>query len=378
MKNLTITTGVLAALFATGLSGCGEKPAAQGRAPGAASAAASAPRFAAVVLQPAPASEGITATGTVLAEQEVNVQTEIAGRVIRIGFGEGEPVKAGQILVELDGAELRAQADRAEAGLMLAKSRAQRTALDYKARAVSRSEQDQAEASLKTAQAEAALTRAQWEKTRIRAPFDGTAGLREVELGTVVQPGARVTSLQNLASLRVEFSVPERQASDVRPGQTVRFTAAGTVDTLEAAVYAVESRIDPDTRLLRVRARTKTADGSSPAQVRARAGVMPGAFARVDLPLRADSALWVPAEAVVQSANGSQVWLARGGTAVPRVFTPGMRTSTSVEAAAGLSRGDTLFVSGLLQLRPGAPATPVVSVTSAGADSTASAAGTAR
>jgi membrane fusion protein (multidrug efflux system) len=338
-----------AVVSTTFLTACGDKQAAPG------GGAPPAPRLAAIVLQPAAASEGLTATGTVLAEQEVNVQAEISGKVVALGFREGEAVKAGQILIELDGAELKAQADRAEANLMLAKTRADRIKQDFKAQAVSQSEYDQVMAGFKTAQAEAALTRAQFEKTRIRAPFAGKTGLREVELGSVVQPGARVTSLQNLASLRVEFAVPERQASYVRGGMDVTFTVAGTVDTLSATVFAVESRIDPDTRLVRVRARTPGAAATK---------VLPGAFARVVLPLRGDSALWVPAEAVVQSARGSMVWVARGGVARPQVFTPGLRTPDAVEAAAGLNAGDTIFVSGLMQLRPDAPAVAVVAAAS--------------
>lgn len=350
----------LACVFASSLlfAACGDKQAAPAGgppgAPGAAGAPPPAPRLAAIVLHTAPAAGGLTATGTVLAEQEVNVQAEISGKVVKVGFREGEPVTAGQILVELDGAELKAQFDRAEANLLLAKTRAERATQDFKVEAVSRNEYDLAMASHKTAAAEAALAKAQWEKTRIRAPFSGNAGLREVELGAVVQPGTRVTSLQNLSSLRVEFAVPERQASRVKSGQAVLFTVAGTADTLSASVYAVESRIDPDTRLVRVRARAANA------ALATRAGVLPGAFARVALPLRGDAALWVPAEAVVQSARGSQVWVARGGVAEPRLFTPGLRTADAVEAVAGLVEGDTIFVSGLMQLRPAAPAIPVL------------------
>ncbi len=347
---------VLAVIFSAVLfAGCGDKQAAAGGGGGA----GAAPRFAAIVLASAPVDAGLTATGTVLAEQEVEVRAEIAGRVARLGFREGEAVKAGDLLVELDGAELKAQADRAEANHLLAKNRAERVRRDYKANAVSRDELERTEAGLKTAAAEAALAKAQWEKTRIRAPFSGHAGLREVELGSFVQPGTRITSLQDLSALRVEFSLPERQAARVRPGMAVTFTAAGSADTLSATVYAVESRIDPGTRLLRVRART--APGSARGPAPAKAGILPGAFARVELPLRGDSVLWIPAEAVVQSARGSQVWVAREGGAEPRVFTPGLRTARAVEAVSGLSAGDTIFVTGLLQLRPGMPVVPVVS-----------------
>lgn len=328
------------------LAGCNEKQPAQGRAGGAAPGAATLP---AVVLRPAAASGGSSVPGSVLAEQEVEVRAEITGRVTAIGFGEGGSVKAGQVLVELEGSELKAQADRAEANLGLARTRVERMRRDYKAQAVSRNELDQAEAAYKVAKAEAALTRAQWEKTRIRAPFAGKAGLREVELGSVVQPGTRLTTLQNVSSLRVEFSVPERLASAVRAGYKVRFTVAGVPDTLEAVVYAVESRLDPETRLLRVRARTGA---------KAAGKVLPGAFARVVLPAGEDKALRVPTQAVVQSARGAQVWRARGGKAELVPFVPGARDARQVEVASGLSEGDTILVSGLLQLRPGTPVNP--------------------
>lgn len=348
------TAGRLAALLSfafvstTFMTACGDKqPATSGGAGGGAQPA----RLAAIILTPsATASAGWTIPGNVLAEQQVDVQAEIAGKVTRIGFREGEPVKEGQLLVRLDDAELKARADQASARLLLARTREKRMKQDYDARAVSRSEYDQVHAEWKSAEAEAALAKAQWEKTHVRAPFDGVVGLREVELGSVVQPGTRLTTLQNLASLRVEFSVAERLAGLVRPGLKVRFTTTGTTDTLEAVVYAVESRVDADTRLLRVRARTQGA------QTR----VLPGSFARVELPLGRTQALRVPTQAVVQSAQGAQVWRVRGGVAELVTFEPGMREARMVEAVSGLSEGDTVLVSGLLQLRPGTPVAPQI------------------
>lgn len=341
-----------ALLLAAFVAGCNEKAAPAAGSAGAPGGAGAPPaaRLAAIVLAPASASGSVSTTGTVLAEQEVELRAEITGRVTSIGFREGEPVAAGQILLELEGAELKAQADRAEANLDLARTRVERMRRDFKAQAVSRNELDQSEAAFKVAKAEAALTRAQWEKTRIRAPFAGKAGLREVELGSVVQPGTRLTTLQNVSSLRVEFSVPERLASTIRTGYKVRFTAAGTPDTLDAVVYAVESRLDPETRLLRVRARTSGAAAAGK--------VLPGSFARVELPSGGDKSLRVPTQAVVQSARGAQVWRVKDGKAELVLFTPGIRDASTVEVASGLSRGDTILVAGLLQLRPGTPVVP--------------------
>lgn len=331
-----------------GTSGASAAPAKPG--PGGAPVAPPA-RIPAVVLKLSlSGSAGATVPGTVLAEQQIDVQAEISGKVAEIGFREGEPVKAGQLLVRLDDTELKARLQQADAGLLLAKTREERLRQDLKAQAVSQGEYDQAQAEFRSAQAGASLARAQWEKTHLRAAFGGVVGLREVELGSVVQPGARVTTLQNLKTLRVEFSVPEKQADAVRNGMKVRFTAAGSDDTLHAVVYAVESRIDSDTRLLRVRARCGAPSGR----------VLPGSFARVELPLRADASLWLPAQAVVQSARGSQAWRVRGGVAEPALFEPGMRDAQNVEVLSGLSAGDTILVSGLMQLRPATPVIPVL------------------
>jgi membrane fusion protein (multidrug efflux system) len=352
-------SAVLSMILLLGLSGCGESKSASGApaagkpGPGGPAGAGAPPpaRIAALILAPSlSGSAGATVPGNVLAEQQIDVQTEISGKVAEIGFREGEPVKAGQLLVRLDDTELKARLQQADANLMLAKTREERLRQDLKAQAVSQGEYDQVVAELRTAQGGAALARAQWEKTHLRAAFGGVVGLREVELGSVVQPGARVTTLQNLKTLRVEFTVPEKQADAIRNGMKVRFTAAGSIDTLEATVYAVESRIDSDTRLLRVRARCTAPKGR----------VLPGSFARVELPVRTDASLWLPAQAVVQSARGSQAWRVRGGIAEPVVFIPGVRDAQNVEVLSGLEAGDTILVSGLMQLRPATPVVPVV------------------
>jgi len=358
---------ILAFVSTTFLIGCGDQKAASAGGAGGPQPA----RLAAIVLAPsAPSSAGTTVPGNVLAEQEVEIQAEISGKVVHIGFREGEPVKAGQLLFRLDDAELKARADQASARLLLARTREKRLKQDFKAQAVSRGEYDQVYAEWKSAEAEAALAKAQWEKTHVRAPLDGVVGLREVELGSVVQPGTRLTTLQNLASLRVEFSVAERLAGVVRAGLKVRFTATGAPDTLDATVYAVESRVDADTRLLRVRARTTGAGATSSGRTR----VLPGSFARVELPLGQSQALRVPTQAVVQSAQGAQVWRVRGGVAELVTFEPGVREARMVEALSGLSSGDTILVSGLLQLRPGTLVAPQVASPAGSASATPAAA----
>ncbi len=306
----------------------------------------------AIVLGASTAKSALVIPGTVLAEQDVQVRAEISGKVTQIGFREGEPVKAGQLLVGLDESELKALWQSADAALSLAKSRERRAKEDFQSQAVSRNEYEEAEAALSTAAAAAALAKARLDKCRIVAPFAGAAGLRAVDQGGMLQAGAPITTVQDLRSFRVEFSVPENQASFVRQGLRVRFTVAGRDDTLSATVFAVDPGVDPGTRLLRVRART------APPRNDARGVLRPGAYARVELPLSQANALWVPAQAVVGSARGAQVWRIRGGVAELAIFQAGTRTPESVEAVKGLAAGDTILISGLMQVKPAMPVQP--------------------
>ena len=329
------------------LSACGKHEAASGAPAGAGAAPA---KLAAVVLNASTTTSGIIATGTVLAEQQVDVQTEIAGKVVRVGFPEGGHVSAGQLLVKLDDAQLRAQFEKASAQLLLAQAQEKRLHEQSEAGAVSAQEYDQAQAQLASAKADADMIKAQLDKCEIKAPFAGDVGLRKVELGAVLQPGTMITTLQDLHSYRIDFSVSENQAAGVRIGMPVRFTVTGREDTVDASVFAIEPRVEPDTRLLKIRARCQSPKG----------GLRPGAYARVELPLHEKAALWVPAQAIVESARGAQVWRVREGKVALVVFKPGTRTPEAVEAMEGLSAGDTILISGLMQLKPGLPVNPEI------------------
>jgi len=327
-----------------GLSACKQKAAdaqTQGHGP---------VKLSAVVLNASTVSSGIITTGTVLAEQQVSVQSQAMGMVTRIGFPEGGHVSKGQVLVQLDDSQLRAQLEKAQAALDLAQVQEKRVKAQADAGAISQQDYDSAEAQLASAKSDVDLLQAQLAMCQIKAPFSGEAGLRQVELGVMMQPGNVVTDLQDMSSLRVEFSVPEDEAPGVHVGMPVHFTVTGRQDTLTASIYAIEPGLDTLTRLLYMRARLAPPKG----------GLRVGSFATVVVPLQENAALWVPAQAVVESAQGSQVWLVKDGKAVLQIFTAGTRTAESVEATGGLAAGDTVLLSGQMQLKTGAPVTPSI------------------
>jgi membrane fusion protein, multidrug efflux system len=299
------------------------------------------------VLQSERLADRITSVGTVLPNERVDVRSEISGRVRSIQFKEGERVAKGALLLKIDDSELRAQQSRARSQLTIAQKEAQRLQELYDQRGASQRELDNAINNLGVAKAELELIEAQLYKTDIRAPFAGVVGLRSVSEGGYVTPTTPITTLLQDRPVKVDFTVPERFAASVSTGDVVRFTVEGSTREFEATVYALESLIDQATRTMGVRASSPNADGA----------LVPGAFAQVEVLLPERDAVTVPSFALVPELRGQKVFLYRGGMAEARPVETGLRTEDRVEITEGLSPGDSLITSGLLQLKPGAPVT---------------------
>lgn len=299
-----------------------------------------------LAIQPEPFVETISANGTLRADEAVELQTEVNGKIAALNFSEGQRVSAGQVLVKIDDTSLQASLRRAEARLALAQFREKRLARLVVEGGVSRLEYDEAKGELDVLEAEADIIRAEILKTSIRAPFDGIVGLRFVSVGAYVNPATRIATLQNLHTLKVDFSVPERYAPFVKPGAPVRFTVAGSAATYEARVVAVEPRIEVATRTILLRAVCENPD----------LALIPGLFARIDFAVnQAQDALLVPAIAVVAGLEERYVFVAREDKAVRVRVRIGARTATRVQIVEGLQPGDVVLVSGVQQLRAGLP-----------------------
>jgi membrane fusion protein, multidrug efflux system len=298
------------------------------------------------ILQPERLDNRVTSSGTVLANEEVEIRSEVQGKIVKIAFKEGTRVKKGDLLVKIDDDELQARMLQAVAARKQAEDEEFRMREQLKIEAVSRKDYEQASLALTRAKAEAQLLRAQLAKTELRAPFGGVVGLKQASEGGYVSPSTLITTLQEIDPLKLDFSIPGKYAGWVKPGQAVGFTVQGSAERHEAKVYAVDPRIDPQTRTLKIRATCRNAGGK----------VMPGAFATVEVALESvEGALLVPAEAVSSDARGAKVFLYKAGKAEPRPVQAGLRTDSSVQITGGLAPGDTVIVSGVVTLRPGAP-----------------------
>ena len=182
--------------------------------------------------------------------------------------------------------------------------------------------------------------------TELHAPFDGVIGLRNVSEGAYASPSAVVAKLTKIKPLKIDLSVPERYASQIKPGTRLTFTVEGYNETFHAEVYATESKIDPNTHYFSVRAHYPNTRGR----------LLPGRFVSVKIRMHdIPDAIAIPTQAVVPEMGVDKVFLYKGGKAHAVAIKTGLRTESRIQVVEGLAPGDTLIVSGTLQLREGLP-----------------------
>ena len=299
-----------------------------------------------VTVLPQTLTERLSTTGTVRANEDVELVAEIAGKVEAIHFREGSPVRAGELLLEIDDTQLLAERDRAAYRLSLAeRSEArQRRLLDDGL--TSQEQYDFALNELNVLRAELELADARLTKTRIQAPFSGIIGLRDVSVGSYLTPETRIATLQDIDPVKVDFSVPEKYARDLSEGGEIQFQTKGSPTVHTGTIAAIEPRVDLETRSLTVRAMSPNPRGI----------LVPGAFADVDIVVRRiEGALAVPSRAVIPELGGKKVFVYADGEAQPRPVETGLRTAELVEVTRGLEPNDRVIVTAIQRLRPGLP-----------------------
>ena len=303
-------------------------------------------RVDATVLRPGTVTERIRTTGTLQADESVELTSEAAGKITGIRFEEGTRVQQGDLLVQINDSELQAEKQRLEHELQLATDRAERQKKLLAEGGVSQEEYDTTVNEVEVLKADLELVEARIEKTKVRAPFDGVVGLRAVSEGAYVSPTTRITTLQRINPVKIDFSVSEKYASRVKPGQSITFSVRGREEALDGRVYATDTQVDPGTRTLQLRARAPNPDGT----------LRPGMFADVTVTLGTiDDAIVVPSFAVLPTLDGQRVFVVESGTAQPRNVTLGVRTDSTVQVTDGLSLRDTVITSGIQELRAGLP-----------------------
>ena len=298
----------------------------------------------AILVQPDTLSEALNLTGNLMANEETEIRAEVSGRLVRLNFQEGSFVKQGQLLAKIDDAELRAELKKLKVRQNIAKADEARKKKLLAIKAVSREEYELSTESIHALVAEQEGIIARISRTEIYAPFSGKIGLRKVSQGAYVTPSNLIATLQNLNPIKLEFQVPERHANLLKEGMNVQFTIEGKKNPYTGNLYAIEPKIDPETRTLKVRAQIPNPNGE----------LIPGAFAKVNFPLQKfDNALLAPIESVIPDLKGQKVYIQKGGKAVATKVQTGIRTPNRIQITEGVKVGDTLLTTGIMQLKDG-------------------------
>src|SRR5919112_835586 len=298
--------------------------------------------------------------GTVRAFESITVTAKVAGIVNEIGFQEGQKVKAGDMLIQFDAAERRAEIDqtaaeanraialRNEISIKLERAQAlNRTGAGTSAQVEDLTAQMKSlEGSIAAAQAQRKGAEARLEELTIRAPFNGRVGTRSVSLGAYISPGTRITSLDDLSKVRLDFSVPENLLGRLKAGQTVNATSVAYPGrTFKGTVATIDTRVDQTTRTARLTAEFENSDEA----------LKPGMFLSVALEVSTkDDAVVVPEEAIVSEGLRHVVYPVKDSKVERRVITIGQRQGGKVEVVDGLKTGESIVVLGVQRVRPGA------------------------
>jgi membrane fusion protein (multidrug efflux system) len=299
-----------------------------------------------MVMKPELLRDVIKTTGTLLPDEEVDLTFEASGKIEQILFKEGSVVKRGQLLAKLNDDELKAQMGKLNIQNKLLTEKVNRQKILLEKEAISQESYDQLMTDLQSNEAEINLLKVKIDETEIHAPFDGIVGLRSVSEGRYVDPSIKVAKLIKTQPLKIEFSVPERYAGIVKEGYELLFTTENNEQSFVARVYAIEPKIDPNTRTLTLRATYPNSDGK----------LRPGRFVSIGLIVREKpNAIKIPSEALIPELGGEKVFLVKNNTAQSAKVRTGLRTESEIEILDGINPGDSLITSGIMQLRSDAP-----------------------
>lgn len=299
-----------------------------------------------VVVKSQPLDNVVNVSGTVLASESVDLAAEASGIVQMIAFKEGGHARKNDLLLKLNDEDLQAQLKKTELQIQLAADQAERQKRLLETGNTSKEQYDVAINTLATMKADRENLVASIRKREIRAPFDGIVGLRYVSEGSYVSPTTRIASIQKINPLKVDFAVPEKYAGKIRVGDLVKLQSDETNLEFTGKVYAIEPEIEPTMRTVQLRALCENKGEA----------IFPGGYVHVELRMKQPGgALMVPTQAIIPVLKGQTVLVRKNGVVVSVPVKTGVRTPSVIQIISGLSEGDTVLTTGILQLRPGMP-----------------------
>ncbi|MCC7046221.1 MAG: efflux RND transporter periplasmic adaptor subunit [Alphaproteobacteria bacterium] len=304
----------------------------------------------AVLVQVKPArlgtvTERVESVATALANESVTITSKVAGIVEKINIAEGERVKAGQVLVQFDDKETVAELEAQKAltqGAFLAYDRAIKLKENQN---VAQAKVDDLLSAWKNGEARIRIVQAKLADLKITAPFSGKVGLRRVSVGALIQPGTIVTTLDDVDTIRLKFSVPETLLANIKPGLEVEASASAySGRTFKGAVTSIDSRVDAISRAIEIRADIPNPEGL----------LKPGMFMSYRLALkRRENAVLVPEEALLTEGTRQFVFVVNNDRTTKVEVKVGDRGDGEAEILSGLAPGDMIVVAGIQKVRNG-------------------------
>ncbi len=288
----------------------------------------------------------LSTIGSLRANESVDIVSEISKKVTGVFLKEGSSVAKGQLLFKLDDADIVARINKLAIEEKLAGTNESRQKVQLAKGGISQEQYDATLNHLETLRSEIEILKVDLAKTEIRAPFSGKIGLRNVSEGALVHPDMILARLQDISRIKIDFSVPERYANDLRQGNGISFLTDYSTKEFTAIIEAVEPNVESGTRTISLRALCQNTGEM----------LVPGTSVRVAVNLQGlNKKLFIPTSALIPSIKGYNVFLMKSGKALLQPVKTGMRNSLSVEVVEGLSLKDTVVVTNLLRIKPDSP-----------------------
>ncbi|MFN4006704.1 MAG: efflux RND transporter periplasmic adaptor subunit [Chitinophagaceae bacterium] len=296
-----------------------------------------------IIAQRATINNVITANGTVVAGENIELKPEVSGRLVYLNLPEGAVVSAGTVLARINDAELQAQAQKIKVQLQLAVQNEARLKKLLAVEGVNQADYDAVLNQVNNLQADLTYLQTQLDKTIIRAPFTGKLGLRLVSKGAYVTPTTVLATFQQVSTLKVDFTIPEAYQNSLANHKKVTIiNNANTGDTVAATIIATESQVNTTTRNVLVRA-----------QLQQTGGFLPGNSVKVLVDAGgSDKGILVPSNAIIPEAKAKKMIVVKNGEAHFVTIETGLRQAGAVEVIKGLNPGDSVVVTGVLFARP--------------------------
>lgn len=299
-----------------------------------------------VVVTASDFTNDLEVTGTLEANESVELRSEVSGLVTSINFKEGASVSKGSLLVKINDRDIQAQLQEALTKQRLSATNENRSKQLLEKGAISQEEYDTSLADLQSLKAQTQLIRAQLAKTAIYAPFSGKIGLRSISVGGYITPTTLIANLSSINPLKISFSVPEKYIGQIKHDSEITFTTDGFNKKFTGRVFAIEPGINTQTRTLQIKALVPNTNNE----------LLPGSFAKIKLALSTvKDALIIPNQAIIPVLNGKTVYISKDGKAQQVKVEAGTRTAEHIVITSGLSVGDTVLTTGAMALKPDAP-----------------------